>query len=74
MAWQGRRRGQKNREDESWVGKSVKIKSFSELEKKGFAFVDGELWACVCEESLSPGELAVIERVDGLKLFLKKKI
>ncbi|MFC1937345.1 NfeD family protein [Chloroflexota bacterium] len=44
------------------------------LTPKGIVFVQGERWTAISEdERIRPGEEVVITRVDGLKLYVKKK-
>ena len=57
---------------EDLVGKTAEADT--PLTPKGTVFVQGERWAAISEdERIKPGEEVVITRVDGLKLYVKKK-
>ena len=57
---------------EDLIGKNAEVKEA--LEPKGVVFVEGERWAAVSEAGrVEPGEEVIINRVDGLKLYVTKK-
>lgn len=57
---------------EDLIGKTAEVKVC--LEPKGMVFVEGERWTAVSEAGrVEPGEEVIINRVDGLKLYVTKK-
>jgi membrane-bound ClpP family serine protease len=57
---------------EELVGRTAEVEVT--LEPKGVVLVEGELWAAVSEKGRAErGEEVVITRVEGLKLYVKKK-
>ena len=54
---------------ESMVGKEVRIQKWQK--KSGWVYLNGELWRASGEDYLSPGDRAVIEKVEGLLLKVK---
>jgi len=42
------------------------------LDPEGNVFVHGELWSAVCDGTIAEGESVVVEKVDGLKVKVKK--
>lgn len=48
------------------LGKVVEVKRWKETE--GYVFVRGELWKAVSNDSLSVGDKAVVQSVEGLTL------
>jgi len=42
------------------------------LDPEGNVYVHGELWAAVCDGTIAEGESVVVEKVDGLKVRVKK--
>ncbi len=42
------------------------------LDPEGNVYVHGELWAAVCDGTITEGENVVVEKVDGLKVKVKK--
>ena len=42
------------------------------LDPEGNVYVHGELWAAVCDGTIDEGEAVVVEKVDGLKVKVKK--
>jgi membrane-bound ClpP family serine protease len=57
---------------EDLIGKIAEVKEA--LEPKGIVFVEGERWSAVSEAGrVEPGEEVIINRVDGLKLYVTKK-
>ena len=55
---------------EGLVGKTGVVKK--ELSPEGRIFVHGELWNAVCDEPIAEGEAVVIEKVEGLKVRVRK--
>ncbi len=51
------------------VGKEVKVKKWQN--RDGVVFIDGELWKASSNALLFPGDKAIIEKVDGLLLYVK---
>ena len=51
------------------IGEVCEVKEWSNTE--GRIFVHGELWWATSEESLSPGDKAVVQSVQGLTLMVK---
>jgi membrane-bound serine protease (ClpP class) len=65
-----RRRAAAGREE--LVGRTAEVEVT--LEPKGVVLVEGELWTAILEKGrLERGEEVIITRVDGLKLYVKKK-
>jgi membrane-bound serine protease (ClpP class) len=65
-----RRRAAAGREE--LVGRTAEVEVT--LEPKGVVLVEGELWTAISEKGrLERGEEVIITRVDGLKLYVKKK-
>jgi membrane-bound ClpP family serine protease len=57
---------------EELVGRTAEVEVT--LEPKGTVLVEGELWAAEAEKGrLEKGEEVVITKVEGLKLYVKKK-
>ena len=57
---------------EDLVGKIAEVKVA--LEPKGVVFIEGEQWTAVSEAGrVAPGEEVIINKVDGLKLYVTKK-
>jgi membrane-bound ClpP family serine protease len=57
---------------EELVGRTAEVEVT--LEPKGVVLVEGELWAAEAEKGrVEKGEEVVITRVEGLKLYVKKK-
>jgi membrane-bound ClpP family serine protease len=57
---------------EELVGRTAEVEVT--LEPKGVVLVEGELWAAEVEKGrVEKGEEVVITRVEGLKLYVKKK-
>jgi membrane-bound ClpP family serine protease len=57
---------------EELVGQTAEVEVT--LEPKGVVLVEGELWAAILEKGRAErGEEVVITRVEGLKLYVKKK-
>jgi len=48
------------------IGEVAEVKEWSK--RKGTVFVHGELWSAVSDVPLSPGDQAVIQAVEGLRL------
>ena len=42
------------------------------LDPEGNVYVHGELWSAVCDGTIAAGERVVVEKVDGLKVKVKK--
>jgi membrane-bound serine protease (ClpP class) len=42
------------------------------LDPEGNVFVRGELWSAVCDGTIAEGEAVVVEKIDGLKVKVKK--
>jgi membrane-bound serine protease (ClpP class) len=42
------------------------------LDPEGNVYVHGEIWAAVCDGTIAEGETVVVEKVDGLKMKVKK--
>lgn len=58
---------------EELIGKTAEVKSA--LAPKGLVFFKGELWTAISESGrIEPGEEITITRVDGLKLYVTKKV
>lgn len=51
------------------LGQVGEVKEWSETE--GRIFVNGALWTAISETSLSPGDKAIIQSVEGLTLRVK---
>lgn len=62
---------------EAVIGKTVRvIEAVNNLADTGRAKLDGMEWAAVCVDdnmTLSVGEFAVVERVEGVKLVIRNK-
>lgn len=57
---------------EELVGRTAEVEVT--LEPKGVVLVEGELWTAISEKGkLERGEEVIITKVDGLKLYVKKK-
>lgn len=57
---------------EGMMGQVAVVKT--PLDPRGKVLIDGELWSAELDEgSASPGEEVIIQKVDGLKLFVTKK-
>jgi len=54
---------------ESMVGKEVMVQKWQK--NSGWVYLNGELWKASGDDHLSPGDIAVIERVEGLLLRVK---
>jgi len=58
---------------EELVGKTAEVKIA--LNPKGIVFIQGERWMAISEtDRIEPGEEVIITKVDGLKLWVTKKI
>jgi len=57
---------------EELLGKTAEVEIA--LEPQGIVLVEGEHWKAVSEKGrVKPGEEVIITKVDGLKLYVKKK-
>jgi membrane-bound serine protease (ClpP class) len=57
---------------EELVGRAAEVKVA--LKPKGMVFIDDERWTAVSESGpIEEGEQAVVTRVDGMVLYVKKK-
>ena len=57
---------------EEMVGKTAVVKVA--LEPEGMVLVEGERWTAISEKGrVKPGEEVIIQRVEGLKLYVTKK-
>ncbi len=57
---------------EDMIGKTAEVKVA--LEPKGMVLIQGEQWTAISESGrVEPGEEVIINRVDGLKLYVTKK-
>ena len=57
---------------EELIGKTAEVKVA--LEPKGIVFIQGEQWTAISETGrVEPGEEVIINKVDGLKLYVTKK-
>jgi membrane-bound serine protease (ClpP class) len=54
----------------SMIGRIGKVKQWQDL--KGQIFINGEIWNARCDIPLLQGDKAVIERVEGFVLTVKK--
>jgi membrane-bound serine protease (ClpP class) len=54
----------------SMIGKIAEVKQWRDL--AGQIFVNGEIWNAKCDVPLSHGDKAIIERVEGFVLTVKK--
>jgi membrane-bound ClpP family serine protease len=54
---------------ENMIGKEVKIQKWQDT--NGMVFINGELWKATSDHQLLPGDNAIIEKVDGLKLRIR---
>jgi membrane-bound ClpP family serine protease len=55
------------------VGRKAEVRTA--LNPKGTVFLEGELWAAVSETgNIEPGTQVVITRVEGLILYVAKKV
>ena len=58
---------------EDLIGKTAEVKTA--LAPKGVIFIQGERWTAISETGLvKPEEEVIITRVDGLKLYVIKKV
>ena len=58
---------------EELIGQTAEVKSV--MEPKGTVFIQGEIWTAISEEGrVAPGEEVTITKVDGLKLWVTKKV
>jgi membrane-bound serine protease (ClpP class) len=58
---------------EEMVGRKAEVRTA--LNPKGTVFLEGELWAAVSETgNIEPGTQVVITRVEGLILYVAKKV
>ncbi len=55
---------------EGLVGQTGVVKKT--LDPEGNVYVHGELWSAVCDGTITEGESVVVEKVDGLKVKVKK--
>jgi len=55
---------------ESMIGKEVKVKKWEGT--NGLVFVNGELWQATSDSQLLPGSKAIIDKVNGLLLYIKQ--
>ena len=70
VIWAHRRRATTGKEE--LMGKTATVKSA--LEPEGMVFFKGENWTAISEEGrIEPGEEVIITRVEGLKLWVRKK-
>lgn len=65
-------KGQENREKENWVGEKIVVKDFDLSTGLGMGKLKGELWKIQSTDPLQPKEKAIVEKVDGLTLYVKK--
>ncbi len=72
LAYQAMRRGEKNRKDEDFTGQEIIIRSFDVSTKTGFGFIHGEIWKVVSDEPLAKDDKAVVVKIKGLTLKVKK--
>ncbi len=57
---------------EDLIGKTAEVKIA--LEPRGTVFVEGERWSAIAEDGrVEPGEEVVINRVNGLILYVSRK-
>ena len=57
---------------EEMVGKTAEVRVA--LEPKGVVFIQGEQWTAVSETGrIAAGEEVIVNRVDGLKLYVSQK-
>ena len=57
---------------EDLIGKTAEVREA--LEPRGIVFVEGERWSAISETGrVEPGEEVIINKVDGLKLYVTKK-
>ena len=57
---------------EELIGKTAEVREA--LTPKGTVFVEGEQWTAISQTGrVEPGEEVIINRVDGLKLYVNKK-
>ena len=58
---------------EELVGKTAEVQTV--MNPKGTVFIQGERWTAILEEGqVEPGEEVTITKVDGLKLWVTKKV
>lgn len=58
---------------EEMIGKEAEVRTA--LNPKGTVLAEGELWTAIAEGSkIEPGEEVIITKVEGLKLWVTKKI
>ena len=58
---------------EELVGKTAEVQTV--MNPKGTVFIQGERWTAILEEGqVEPGEEVIITKVDGLKLWVTKKV
>lgn len=58
---------------EELLGKIAEVRTA--LKPKGTVFVEGERWAAIAEQGrVEPGEEVIITKVDGLKLWVIRKL
>ena len=57
---------------EELVGKTAEVEIA--LEPKGIVLIEGERWTAISEgEDIKPGEEVIINKIDGLMLYVTKK-
>ncbi len=57
---------------EDMIGKTAEVKVA--LEPRGTVFVEGERWSAIAEDGrVEPGEEVIINRVNGLILYVSRK-
>jgi membrane-bound ClpP family serine protease len=58
---------------EEMIGKEAEVRTA--LNPKGTVLAEGELWTAIAEgRKIEPGEEVIITKVEGLKLWVTKKI
>jgi len=58
---------------EEMIGKEAVVQTT--IDPKGTVLIEGELWTAIAEGSkIEPGEEVIITKVEGLKLWVTKKI
>jgi membrane-bound serine protease (ClpP class) len=66
------KRGRENRQKEKLEGQVLTVKNYDNQKKQGMGFLHGELWKIQCQQPLSAGDMAKIEKVKGFKLIVSK--
>jgi membrane-bound ClpP family serine protease len=58
---------------EELIGKTAEV--LTVMDPKGTVFVEGERWTAISEVGrVEPGEEVIITKVDGLKMWVNKKV